>query len=277
MPPEFQSDLGLAPRGTAWYYATLNQPAARRRNLRLFQAWWRAVRSIPYTVSEPSVAAAKLAWWEAQVRLCQDDRPEHPLLLQLQPALLEACVAPSALLQAITHVRTSLQQNRWLDWIGIENHLDCGPGQVARVSCQLAGQGTSAALDWAAALGVALAQVAMVRDVGRDARRGVIFFPVDELAALGVKARQLLACDDTPEVRALLAHAATRAHAALVRAETLRPRDMGQAALPGIALSRMAHALLREMEGDQYALLNQRLSLTPTRMLWAAWTAQWAR
>jgi phytoene synthase len=117
----------------------------------------------------------------------------------------------------------------------------------------------------------------MVRDVGRDARHGVIFFPVDELAALGVKARQLLACDDTPEVRALLAHAATRAQAALAKADTLRPRDMGQAALPGVALSRMAHALLREMGRDQYALVNQRVSLTPTRMLWAAWTAQWAR
>ena len=275
MPSEFQSDLGLAPRGTAWYYATLHQPIARRRNLLLLQAWWHAVRSIPYTVSEPSVAAAKLAWWEAQVRLCQGGRPDHPLLLQLQPALHEAGVAPSALLQALTNVWANMQQSRWLDWIALENHLDSGPGQVARVSCQLAGQGASEALAWAGALGVALAQVAMVRDVGRDARRGVVFFPIDELAAHGVKARQLLAREDTPEVRALLERAAIRARTALVNADALRPSNMGQAALPGIALSRMARALLREMERDHYALLDQRMSLTPTRMLWAAWRAKW--
>ncbi len=277
MSPEFQSDLGLAPRGTAWYYATLHQPIARRRNLLLLQAWWCAVRRIPYTVSEPSVAAAKLAWWEAQVRLCQDKRPDHPLLLQLQPTLHEAGVAPNALLLALTNVSANLQQNRWLDWIAIENHLDSGPGQVARVCCQLAGQSAPSALAWSGALGVALAQVAMVRDVGRDARRGVVFIPVDELAAHGVKARQLLAGEDSREVRALLEHAAMRARTALVKADALRPPNMGQAALPGIALSRMARALLREMERDRYALLDQRMSLPPVRMLWAAWRAKWER
>ena len=275
MPPTKSFTDGLAPRGTSWYYATLHLAPQPRQDLLALQAWWRAVRGIPFSVSEPDVAAAKLAWWEAQVRQCDAGQPDHPLLRALQPALRAAAVPPDQLLQPLAQVHDALRQSRWLDWRGVQTHLDGGPGQVAQVACMLAGQASAAALDYAGALGAALAQVGMVRDVGRDVRRGMILFPVDALAAHGVKARQLLACEDSREVRALLREAAARARDALAGAEARRPRGMGRAALPGIALTHMALALLREMEREDYALLGQRISLTPTRLLWASWRAKW--
>ena len=275
MPPTKSFTDGLAPRGTAWYYATLHLVPQQRQDLLALQAWWRAVRSIPFSVLEPDVAAAKLAWWEAQVRQCGASQPDHPLLRALQPALRAAAVPPDRLLRPLAQVRDALQQSRWLDWRGVQAHLDSGPGQVARVACMLTGQTSAAALDYAEALGAALAQVGMVRDVGRDVRRGMILFPVDALAAHGVKARQLLACEDSREVRALLRQAAAQARDALTAAEARRPRGMGRAALPGIALTQMALALLCEMEREDYALLGQRISLTPTRLLWVSWRAKW--
>jgi phytoene synthase len=276
MPPENSLATGYAPRGTAWYYATLHLPSAQRLPLLALQAWWRAVRNIPHAVSDVGVASAKLAWWEVQVGLCRDGRPEHPLLVTLQPALHAAHVAPEPLLRALAQVEETLRQSRWMDWRGLQRHLEEGPGQIARVACQISGPPSthSQNLDYACALGVALAQVGLVRDVGRDVRRGMIFFPIDDLAAHAVKARQLLDCEDSPQVRALLRHAAERARLALTAADALRPKDMGGCARPGMALSRMGHALLREMERENYDLLRQRITLTPTRMLWSAWRAK---
>lgn len=276
MPPTKSLLEGQAPRGTAWYYATLHAPPTQRRNLLTLQAWWRAVRSIPFSVSEPQVAAAKLAWWEAQLRLCSDGRPDHPLLQALQPELRSAALPINLLLGALAQVGDTMQQSRWLDWRGVEAHLAAGPGRIARASSMLAGHDSADALDYAGSLGVALAEVAMVRDIGRDVRRGMIHLPIDELAAHGVKARQLLDCEDSPEVRALLRHAASKARADLMAADARRPPDMGRAARPGIALTHMALALLREMERTDYALLGQRISLVPTRMVWASWRAKWA-
>lgn len=276
MQPENPPATGFAPRGTSWYYATLQLPPAQRQPLLALQAWWRAVRSIPHGVTDAGVAAAKLAWWEVQIGQCRDGRPDHPLLLTLQPALKAADVPPEPMLQALAQVEEVLRQNRWLDWQGLQRHLGDGPGQVARVACLLAGQSATPALDYAQALGAALAQVNLVRDVGRDLRRGLIFLPVDALATHEVKARQLLDGTDSPQVRALLRDAAIRAQAALVTADALRPKGMGMAARPAVALSRMAHALLREMEREDYDLLGQRIDLTPTRKLWSAWRAKWA-
>ena len=275
MPPTKSCIDGLAPRGTAWYYATFHLGAQPRHDLLVLQAWWRAVRDIPFSVSEPDVAAAKLAWWEAQVRQSGASHPDHPLLRALLPALRAAAVPPEQLLQPLAQVRDTLQQSRWLDWQGVQAHLDNGPGQVARVACMLTGQTSAAALDYAGSLGTALALVGMVRDIGRDVRRGMILFPVDALAAHGVKARQLLAREDCGEVRALLRQTAAKARDALLAAEARRPHDMGRTALPGIALTHMALALLREMEREDYALLGQRISLAPTRLLWASWRAKW--
>ncbi len=274
MTSEHLSTAGFAPRGTSWYYATLQLPPAQRRPLLALQAWWRAVRNIPHSVTDVGVAAAKLAWWDLQIGQCRDGRPDHPLLLALQPALKSADVPLELLLQALAQVDEGLRQNRWLDWQGLQRHLGDGPGRVARVSCLLAGQRTTAALDYAQALGTALAQVSLVRDVGRDLRRGLIFLPVEALAEHEVKARQLLDGTDSPPVRALLRDAAARASAALVAADARRPIGMGPAARPAVALSAMAHALLREMERENYALLGQRIDLTPTRKLWLAWRAK---
>jgi Phytoene/squalene synthetase len=187
MPPEISSATGYAPRGTAWYYATLHLPPQQRLPLLALQAWWRAVRSIPHTVSDAGVASAKLAWWEVQVGLCRDGRPEHPLLLALQPALHAAHVAPEPMLRALAQVGETLRQSRWLDWRGLQRHLEEGPGQIARVACHISGLATTHShdldlgLDYAGALGVALAQVGLVRDVGRDVRRGWFFSPLTTL------------------------------------------------------------------------------------------------
>lgn len=276
MSPTKISNNGLAPRGTAWYYATLHLPLPQRKKLLALQAWWRAVRGIPFSVTEPAVAAAKLAWWEAQLHQCRGGRPDHPLLQILQPDLPTTAMPLDMLLGALAQVGDTLQQSRWLDWRGLQAHLAAGPGQIARAACMLAGQNGADALDYAGSLGVALAQVGMVRDVGRDVRRGMIYLPVDELATHGVKARQLLDCEDSPEVRALLRQAASKARADLMAAAARCPAGVGRAAVPGIALTHMAFALLREMERADYALLDQRISLVPARMVWASWRAKWA-
>ncbi len=270
--PHNPAELGYAPRGTAWYYATLPLPPAQRDAQRALQAWWRALRSIPLTVSDPGVAAAKLAWWQAQ--LGDPGRAEHPLLRALQPALERAPQAAAHMRRSVQMVDAELRTSRWIDWGAVVSHLDAGPGEVARAGAQLAGFDDAATLAWAGELGVALARVGQLRDLGRDLRHGVIRLPVDLLAAHGVSARALLAREDGEALRALLRDAATQAEAALDAVAARRPPQLVRGARPAAAMTAMARALLRELQAQPQALLEQRIALPPLRLLWHAWRAR---
>ncbi len=266
------AELGYAPRGTAWYYATLSLPPAQRDAQRALQAWWRALRSIPLTVSDPGVAGAKLAWWQTQ--LGDPARAEHPLLRALQPALADAPQAVAHLRRSVQMVDAELRTSRWIDWGAMVAHLDSGPGEIARAGARLAGFDDDATLAWAGELGVALARVGQLRDLGRDLRHGVIRLPVDLLAAHGVSARALLAREDGDALRALLRDAAAQAGAALDAAAAKRPSPPARSLRPAVAMSAIARTLLRELQAQPQALLEQRIALPPLRLLWHAWRAR---
>ncbi len=266
----------FAPRGTAWYYATLHLPGPRRRHLLLLQAWWRAVRVIPASVSDPIVGAAKLGWWRAQLQQIDQGRPDHPLLRELHPALREAAGAAALLEQALDTVQPAAPSAR-ADWDALHAELLRGSGSVARVAMRLAGGDDPAAQAYFAELAAALDLVVLLRDVGRDAREQVVRLPRSLLRAHGLGEQDFTQLRDSPQMRAALREAAAQARLRLQAARSLRPRGMGRAGrVPG-ALARMGEALLRELEQADHALLEQRISLPPLRLLWEAWRAKFER
>ncbi len=275
--PPTALERSLAPRGTAWYYATMHLDAGVRLNVLTLQAWWRAVSAIPREVSDDGVAAAKLAWWRAQLGQSVEGTAEHPLLRALQPALQRQALALPLLLRALDHVDASLRQSRWLDAGAVDAHLDAGPGSIARATALLSGTPAVPDPAWADAMGVALARVAMLRDLGRSLRLGIVPLPVNLLAAHDVKARTLLERERSAAVRALLGTVATQALQALDAARAVRPSAVG-AVRPAVriaaALERIARAQLRELQQAEDALLEQRITLPPLRLLWEAWRGQ---
>lgn len=276
MPDNDLLQADFAPRGTAWYYATLHLPTRPRRDLLLLQAWWRAVRVIPASVSDPIVGAAKLGWWQTQLHSLEDGTPEHPLLRELQPALSDAAGAAALLRQALDTVQPTAPQPRE-NWQALHDQLLRGSGSVARVAMRLAGCRDAQALEYVAELAAALDLVVLLRDVGRDAREQVVHLPRALLRGHGLSEHDVLELRDTPALRAALREAGAHARQQLLHAQSLRPRGMRRAGrVPG-ALGHMGRALLLELEQADYALLEQRISLPPLRLLWASWRATWMR
>lgn len=271
-PDPLQPDF--APRGTAWYYATLHLAPARRRRLLLLQAWWRAVRVIPGSVSDPIVGAAKLGWWRAQLQRIEQGSPDHPLLRELHPALREAGGCAALLEQALDSVQPAAPQAR-ADWDALHAELLRGGGNVARVAMRLAGCSDPAGLDYAAEQAAALDLLVLLRDVGRDAREQVVRLPRSLLLAHGLGEHDLTSLRDSPQLRDALREAGAQVGARLRAARELRPRGLGRAGRVPDALGRMGRALLLEIDAADYALLGQRIGLPPLRMLWEAWRAKW--
>ena len=67
---------------------------------------------------------------------------------------------------------------------------------------------------------------------------------------------------------------AERAHGLYDQALALLPATDRYAQKPGLMMASIYRALLTEIEQDGFAVLHQRISLTPLRKFWLAWKVQ---
>ena len=71
--------------GSSFYYAFLFLPPPRRAAITAFYAFCREVDDVVDEVSDPGVAATKLAWWRSEVAAAFAGEPSHPVMKALMP------------------------------------------------------------------------------------------------------------------------------------------------------------------------------------------------
>jgi phytoene synthase len=167
-----------------------------------------------------------------------------------------------------------LDQTRYLDFPGLARYCHLVAGVVGEVAARIFGQTEAQTTAYAHKLGLALQLTNILRDVGEDALRGRIYLPVNELQQFDVKAHEILNRMHSERFVALMKFQAERAHAAYDEALALLPLADRRAQKPGLMMASIYRTLLREIERDDFQVLNQRVSLTPVRKLWLAWKVQ---
>jgi len=126
-------------------------------------------------------------------------------------------------------------------------------------------------LEYAEKLGLAFQLTNIIRDVGEDARKNRIYLPMDELKEYGVTAADILNANHTESFVRLMRFQAERARRCYDEALALLPPEDRHAQRPGLMMAAIYRALLDEIAGDDYRVLDQRTALTPIRKLWIAW------
>ena len=263
-----------ASSGSSFYYAFLFLPKPRRAAITAFYAFCREVDDVVDEVRDPGVAATKLAWWRTEVAQSFAGDPRHPVMKALMPLASEFGIEARQLLQVIDGCQMDLEQTRYLAFPNLAQYCHLVAGVVGEVAARIFGQTDARTTDYAHRLGLALQLTNIIRDVGEDALRGRIYLPVSELQQFDVKAHELLNRVYSERFVALMKFQAERAHAAYDEALALLPAADLRAQKPGLMMASIYRALLREIERDNFQVLNQRVSLTPLRKFWLAWRVQ---
>jgi len=100
---------------------------------------------------------------------------------------------------------------------------------------------------------------------------GRVYLPMDELKRFGVSTSDLLNAKTSPAFVALMRFQAERAKAIYAEALALLPPVDRRVQRTGLIMGAIYRALLDEIERANFAVLDQRISLTPIRKLWIAW------
>jgi phytoene synthase len=275
MTPEQYVQDKAAASGSSFYYAFLFLTPPRRAAITAFYAFCREVDDVADEVSDAGVAGAKLAWWRSEVGAAFSGNPSHPAMRALVPHVAAYEIEPAHLLAVIDGCQMDLDQSRYLDFPGLARYCDLVAGVVGEVAANIFGRTLASTVDYAHRLGLAMQLTNIVRDVGDDARRGRIYLPMSELKQFDVKAAEILERKYSDRFTALMRFQAERAHRIYDEALALLGDADRATQKPGLMMANIYRSLLREIEADDFAVLHQRISLTPIRKLWIAMQTNW--
>lgn len=274
MNPEQYVQQKAAASGSSFYYAFLFLPKPRRAAITAFYAFCREIDDVVDEARDPGVAATKLAWWRSEVAQSFAGEPHHPVMQALMPHALAYGIEQRQLQDVIAGCQMDLDQTRYLDFQALARYCHLVAGVVGEGAARIFGQTDPQTTAYAHKLGLALQLTNILRDVGEDALRGRIYLPVNELQQFDVKAHEILNRVHSPRFVTLMKFQAARAHDAYDEAMALLPAADLRAQKPGLMMASIYRALLREIEHDDFQVLNQRVSLTPLRKFWLAWKVQ---
>ncbi len=274
MTPQDYVQQKASASGSSFYYAFLFLPPPRRAAITAFYAFCREVDDVVDEVSDPGVAASKLAWWRNEVRQTFAGTPNHPVTQALMPWLAEFGIKEADLQSVIEGCEMDLTQTRYLDYPNLTRYCHLVAGVVGEVSAKIFGQTDASTTAYAHKLGQAFQLTNIIRDVGEDALRGRIYLPVSELQQFDVKAHEVLNRLGSERFQTLMQFQAARAHALYDEALALLPPTDWKHQKPGLMMASIYRTLLREIELQKFPVLTQRVALTPLRKFWLAWKMQ---
>ena len=274
MNPQQYVQQKAAASGSSFYYAFLFLPRPRRAAITAFYAFCREIDDVVDEISDASVARTKLAWWQKEVTQSFKGQPTHPVMQALVPYASTFHIEPRHLLAVIEGCQMDLDQTRYLDYPALQRYCHLVAGIVGEVAAQIFGQTDPATTQYAHRLGQALQLTNILRDVGEDALRGRIYLPVNDLQQFDLQAHEVLKREYSERFTALMRFQAERAHRLYDEALALLPAADRRAQKPGLMMASIYRTLLRDIEGDNFQVLHQRISLTPLRKFWLAWKMQ---
>lgn len=275
MSPDEYCQQKAAASGSSFYYSFLYLPAERRRAITALYAFCREVDDVVDEPGEPQVAAAKLAWWRAELANLFAGKPQHPVTQALAPHAQSYAISPERLNEIIDGMEMDLRQTRYLDWPALERYCYRVAGVVGLLAAGIFGYRNARTLDYAKDLGIAFQLTNIIRDVGEDARKDRIYLPMEDLKRFGLAAADILKLKETPAFKSLMEFEAERARSYYDRALAALPDEDRRTQRPGLIMAAIYRTLLKEMARDGFPVLSQRTSLTPLRKFWIAWRT-WA-
>ena len=277
MSPQDYCQEKAAASGSSFYYSFMFLPKPQREAITALYAFCREIDDIADECQDELVARTKLAWWRKEIGNLYNNTPQHPVTRALEPAVKSYQLNEEYFHEIIDGMEMDLEQNRYAEFKHLQLYCYRVASVVGLLSASIFGFSNHRTLRYAHDLGLAFQLTNIIRDVGEDARRNRIYLPLEELARFGVTEDDILQGRETEQVQHLLEFQIERAETYYDRALNELPDEDRKQQRTGLIMTAIYRTLLREIRADGASkVLNARVSLTPLRKLWLAWTT-WIR
>ena len=272
MTPDQYCQEKAAASGSSFYYSFLFLPKEKRRAIIALYAFCREVDDVVDECTDEQVARTTLNWWRGQVAEIYGGKPQHPVAIALIPVVVKFNMAQELLLEIIDGMEMDLDQPRYSDFKSLQLYCYRVASVVGLLSVEIFGYTDRQTLKYAHDLGIAFQLTNIIRDVGEDARRNRIYLPMEEMQQFGVTAADILNANETENFHKLMEFQIERAEGFYQQALAQLPAVDRKTQCTGLIMAAIYRATLDEVKASGCHVLKERISLTPLRKLWLAWT-----
>ncbi len=273
MNPDEYCQNKAAQSGSSFYYSFRFLPEEQRRAITALYAFCREVDDVVDECTDQDVARHKLQWWKEEIAKAYGGTPSHPVV----KALLEPIQRYNLPLEHFQEIIDGMEMDLEYDTYPTFKELSLYCHRVASVvglmSVEIFGYEDRRTLKYAHDLGMAFQLTNILRDVYEDAQRGRVYIPQDELARFGISNDDLMQGRTSENLVQLLQFQAQRAREYYDKAFAQLPDGDRYRQRSGVIMAEIYLATLTEIENDGYRVFQHRISLTPLRKLWIAWSA----
>jgi phytoene synthase len=249
-------------RNFAWGIAVLPKP--KRLAVAALYAFARRVDDIADAPGVPAEERRRgLEECRAAVEALPGAPADDPVLVALADAVTRYPVPRSALLDLVAGGLMDAETTRYATWAELREYCRCVAGAVGLACTAVYGPSDPAAAEpRAEALGLALQQINIMRDVAEDWRLGRVYLPQDELERFGVTEADIAAGRVSPAWHGLMEEQGRRADALMRDGLELLPLLDRRSALCVRAFAGIYRGLLVQMRGRGYDVFSRRPQLS---------------
>jgi phytoene synthase len=247
-----------------FHYGIRLLPPPKRAALCALYALSRRIDDIGDGSLPPAEKSAALA--DVRRSLRDIDGSDDPVLVAVADAARRYPVPLTAFDELVEGVEMDLSGRRYDTFADLVGYCRCVAGSVGRLCLGVFGSRPDPqAAGYADALGIALQQTNILRDIREDLRNGRVYLPQEELAGYRVELRvdeTGALADPTGALARLIGDAARRARSWYAQGLRLLPLLDRRSAACTAAMAGIYRQLLERIAADPPAVYDQRLSLS---------------
>jgi phytoene synthase len=249
-------------RNFAWGILLL--PRAKRRAVAALYAFARRVDDIADDGGlAPEERRARLGDCRASLETLAASGDGDAVLVALADAMGRYPIPKDALLDLVAGGLMDVERSRYANWAELREYCRCVAGAVGLACTAVYGPSDpGAAAPRAEAMGLALQQINIMRDVAEDWTLGRVYLPQAELAQFQVTEEDIAAGRTGASWRALMEHQAARAEALMREGLELLPLLDRRSALCVRAFAGIYRGLLLQMRAGGYDVFSERPHLS---------------
>jgi len=256
------------------HYSLLFLAPAVRRAVTAVYACTREIAEINTETHDPIVARTKVEWWREEIVRLYANQARHPATRALMPVVAAHGLQREHFFTLLDETARSFGPVRYPEFEALYEHCRRSGATATLLVAGVLGSTDPATHNALATLGAAMRLADILSRVGQDVRHERLFLPAEDLRRFEVSEQDVLSARHSPAFEALMAFEIERAERQFASARTRLPARDRPAQLPLLIQAALLRAQLAEIRRDGCRVLERRVTLTPLRKLWTAWTTR---
>jgi len=251
---------------SSFYYAFNLLPAEQRDAMNTVYAFCRKTDDI---VDEGSVTDdlkfENLRKWRIELEKSLNGHSEYPLINKLSKTIQNFNIPLGPFFDLLKGMEMDLQQKRYVTFNDLQTYCYHVASTVGLMCIEIFGYRHSSAKDFAVNLGIALQLTNILRDIKKDAERGRIYLPQEDLKKFNYNESDVLSSTYNENFQKMMKYQVERAKEYFNKATACLNKEDKKAMFAARAMQHIYFRMLNKIVDADYDVYNKKIRISTAK------------